>query len=150
MAHGHMSIAGRKAMGGSRAAARSIDEGYVVAGRTKSFGAGAWDFWVLRLDRNGNIPDCDLMGTSTATVVDTEVAGESATVTVEETTIDAADSHIDPVDSDASVETQCYHYQPPRPPVVPAVFQWGTIGMIIALAGCLVWALRRRRVTSTT
>lgn len=29
------------------------DDGYVVAGFTASFGAGNYDFWVMKLDPNG-------------------------------------------------------------------------------------------------
>jgi uncharacterized delta-60 repeat protein len=45
--------------GGGNDSARSIqqtsDGGYVVAGRTESFGAGDRDFWVLKLDASGNV-----------------------------------------------------------------------------------------------
>jgi len=34
---------------------QTSDGGYVVAGETKSYGAGNWDVWVLKLDGNGNI-----------------------------------------------------------------------------------------------
>jgi uncharacterized delta-60 repeat protein len=34
---------------------QSSDGGYVVAGRTSSFGAGGWDFYVVKLDSSGNV-----------------------------------------------------------------------------------------------
>jgi uncharacterized delta-60 repeat protein len=34
---------------------QSSDGGYVVAGRTRSFGAGSSDFWVVKLDSAGNV-----------------------------------------------------------------------------------------------
>jgi hypothetical protein len=41
--------------------ARSIlltdDEGYVLTGQTRSFGAGDWDFWLVRTDKNGIVPE---------------------------------------------------------------------------------------------
>ena len=30
------------------------------------------------------------------------------------------------------------------PPLVPTVSQWGALAMVIALAGCIIWTLRRR------
>ena len=38
----------------------------------------------------------------------------------------------------------------PGPATAPLASRWGTVGMIIALAGCVVWALRRRRAGSAT
>jgi uncharacterized delta-60 repeat protein len=34
---------------------QTSDGGYIVAGRTKSFGAGGMDFWVLKLDASGDV-----------------------------------------------------------------------------------------------
>jgi hypothetical protein len=48
-----------KTIGGSdldeaRSIIQSSDGGYVVAGRTRSFGAGDYDFYVVKMDANGN------------------------------------------------------------------------------------------------
>ena len=34
---------------------QTSDNGFIVAGRTFSYGAGDYDFWVLKLDANGNV-----------------------------------------------------------------------------------------------
>ncbi|WP_048149655.1 protein kinase [Thermococcus sp. AM4] len=45
----------------------------IVAGWTKSFGAGYGDVWILRLPPDGNLPECDFCGNSDAQVMDTNV-----------------------------------------------------------------------------
>jgi len=34
---------------------QTADGGFIVAGYTASFGAGNWDFWILKLDSSGNV-----------------------------------------------------------------------------------------------
>jgi len=40
----------------------------------------------------------------------------------------------------------CEAQPPSAPPGVPALTHWGAIGMIVALDGCIIWTLRRRKV----
>ena len=54
------SVAWAKTYGGSEkdnawSVAIAPNGDIIVAGYTGSFGAGGWDFWVLRLDANGNV-----------------------------------------------------------------------------------------------
>jgi uncharacterized delta-60 repeat protein len=39
----------------ARSIQQTTDDGFIVAGRTQSFGAGGWDAWVLKLLANGNV-----------------------------------------------------------------------------------------------
>jgi len=94
----------------ARSIQQTSDGGYVVAGRTESFGAGRADFWVLKLDRNGHIPQCYLIGNSTATVTETTVTDVDSNVTPFDSDATITVTTIDPADSDASVNTQCYPY----------------------------------------
>lgn len=48
-------IAGAVGVSGARSALPTADRGYVVAGYTTSFGVGAYDVWVLKLDAEGNV-----------------------------------------------------------------------------------------------
>lgn len=39
---------------------QTMDEGFAVAGAafTPAFGAGSYDAWILKLDKDGKIPEC--------------------------------------------------------------------------------------------
>ena len=122
--HGDGTIQWQKTYGGAGSDGafsiqQTTDGGYVVAGYTGSFGAEEADFWVLKLAGDGNIPECDLIGTSTATVTGTTVTGVDSNVTPSASNAAIIDTTIDPADSDASVSTQCYYYAPPTPTPIP-------------------------------
>jgi predicted secreted protein len=50
---------------------QTSDGGYVVAGRKNDFSVEGCDAWVIKLDENGNVPSCSVMGTSDALVSNT-------------------------------------------------------------------------------
>lgn len=62
---------------------QTSDNGYVLAAQTASFGAGASDIWILKLFEDGSIPS---MGAQTsASAVDTDIAGSPGGITVVDT-----------------------------------------------------------------
>jgi uncharacterized delta-60 repeat protein len=71
------------------------DGGYVVAGSTTSFGAGGYDFWVLKLDSDGSISSACGFGVSspaipaasTVTPAATRVTATTSTATVSSTSV---------------------------------------------------------------
>ncbi len=75
---------------------QTSDGGYIVGGVTNFFGSGNDDIWVLKLDSNGDIPGCSIIGTSNAIVNNT-----SATIGI--TTIAGINTSVSPETSTASV-----------------------------------------------
>ena len=59
---------------------QTLDYGYAIAGWTQSFGAGESDAWTLKLDSNGSISGCQVIGTPFASVRQTTVSGVSSAV----------------------------------------------------------------------
>jgi len=127
---------------------QQISGGYIVAGRTESFGAGLRDIWVLKLDSTGSIPDCRLGVASDATITVTPVTGATTTADVAATMVTPGATGVTPWDSDCTIDTQCPYA--PQPTGVPAMNQWGMAAMITLFAGLLAWAARRRRPASGT
>jgi len=74
---------------------QTTDGGYIVAGATNSFGAGSSDFWVLKLDSNGDIPDCPIIGESNAIMNDTNAI-------VTDTNVTGIDTNVIPLESAAT------------------------------------------------
>jgi hypothetical protein len=79
---------------GARAIAPTSDGGYVVAGWTWSFGTGAHDVWVLKLEADGTVRGCSisLVRDSTASVGSTTMSSLSTSVVGQTTSASVASS----------------------------------------------------------
>ncbi len=125
---------------------QTSDGGYIVAGTTYSFGAGGYDFWIMKLDANGNIPDCPYANNTNATVTSTSVTPQDTSATPGNTSADVNTTNVEPVDTSAEVNLVCLFLPvlPVPPSKVPAVTIPGLLAMAgaIALIGSLI--LRRR------
>jgi uncharacterized delta-60 repeat protein len=86
---------------------QTADGGYIVAGWTSSFGAGGYDIWVLKLDANGDIVGCNLIGTSAATVSDTAVIGFATSVSPGNTSVSGQNSNAVITDTNVTPSQQC-------------------------------------------
>jgi hypothetical protein len=85
------------------------DGGYIVSGRTKSFGAlvGLFDAWILKLSPNGDIPSCVVTESSNASVSDTYISPSDTSVIPMDTDVLPQDTYIQPGESDAIVHNLC-------------------------------------------
>ncbi len=80
-------VAWQKTYGGTKvdyanSIQQTADGGYIVAGYTNSFGAGGVNFWVLKLDANGNISFNPSTG---AFITDTNITPNDTFATVTDT-----------------------------------------------------------------
>jgi uncharacterized delta-60 repeat protein len=86
------------------------DGGYVVAGRTDSFGAGSGDVWVLKLDSTGSLIWDTGSGASTQTTnvspSDSSAATSATSVTPTNSAATAQDTHVTPMNTHATVKVQ--------------------------------------------
>jgi hypothetical protein len=63
-----------------RSVQQTNDGGYIVTARTHSFGAGGSDILLLKLDSNGNISECDIVGISDVIETETMAIVESTSI----------------------------------------------------------------------
>ena len=116
---------------------QTSDGGYVVAGSTCSFGAGEEDFWVLKLDSEGNITNCPHIQDSNAQVSDTSASVSDTDAQAKITSVQEQDTAVTPQESDAEVSQICY-YSPPAP--IP---EFGLTGFAIAAGIAVLLILRK-------
>ena len=86
---------------------QTVDGGYVVLGYGASFRSDYHATLVLKLDNNGNIPECDIIGISNATVTDTTVMGTNTSITESDTSVIGNDTTVFPQDTACVIATVC-------------------------------------------
>ena len=87
---------------------QTSDGGYIVAGRTASFGAAGGNFWLLKLDPNGLIgSECPLIGSSAAVSAATDAAGVDIEIAANATAVTPGVTAATPSNSSVSIEPQC-------------------------------------------
>lgn len=115
--------------------------GYVLAG-SSYFDASYWDFLVLQLDNNGEIPDCDVIEQGSASAFTVSISGEdnSPTVQTSSAIINTPDYQIQ--DTSANITVFCEG----ETPAIPTLTEWGMIIFITIMMGIGAVILRKRRI----
>ena len=91
---------------------QTTDSGYIVAGSTNSYGAGGRDFWVLKLNANGNIPGCNLFQDTSVVPASSNVVPSNTSVTAMTAGLTVLDPLVGPVNTAATVDEQCFYDDP--------------------------------------
>jgi hypothetical protein len=84
------------------------DDGYVMVGKTYSFGSGGIDSWVLKLNDSGMIYSCDVIGSGTATAYDTSASGDATLAGDFSDSCITDSTSITPLASAATIVNVCY------------------------------------------
>jgi hypothetical protein len=93
----------------ARSIQKTSDNGFIVAGYTGFFGAGSSDYWVLKLDANGSIPNCDLFEDASVVINEKNLIAIDSAATVSNTSVTVTTTAVTPIDTDATVEEQCFY-----------------------------------------
>jgi hypothetical protein len=103
---------GGNAYDGVMSIQETSDTGYVVHASTESFGAGNSDFWVLKIDSDGDIPDCDIIDTSDTTIFDTSISGLESHIPIESSPLTTTGTNLTFFTVSVETSTVCYYVDP--------------------------------------
>ncbi|RLF80741.1 hypothetical protein DRN32_02420, partial [Thermococci archaeon] len=86
---------------------QTSDGGYIVAGRA-DFGAGGYDFLVIKLDSNGNITGCSHIQSVSPTVTSPTLTVTDPSLTVNEPTLSVSTPSLTVTTSSPTETSICY------------------------------------------
>jgi len=88
---------------------QTTDGGYIVAGSTDTYGAGKYDFLILKLSSNGDIdPACNFVKESNAAVSDTSIDPADTGIIPLDIDLTYQDTDVTPQESEVLVYSLCF------------------------------------------
>ena len=90
----------------------TADGGYLIAGSTSPVPGSVSNAWLLKVDANGAIGDCALMGTSNALALDSSVVASTTTATVTASAVPPSGPLLQTYATDVTPVQQCYDPSP--------------------------------------
>lgn len=87
---------------------QTSDGGYIAAGFTLLPDFSSYDAWILKLDSNGNIPDCDIITNINVNVTTTSANVTRTNANVTSTSATVVETNAVVTDTDASVIQVCW------------------------------------------
>jgi uncharacterized delta-60 repeat protein len=95
---------------------QTSDGGFIVVGYQDVSGIepspSPLDYWVLKLDADGNIPDCDLIQDTSVVPANTNVIPATTGVNPVTTNATVTNTTVVPLNTNALVEEQCFFMEP--------------------------------------
>ncbi len=91
---------------------QTMDGGIIVAGNTSSFGTIIGDLMILKLDSNGEIPDCGIINTTYATEHDAGITSQDINFTADFQEVTIFDTDTIPQDIVINTSVPCYYEDP--------------------------------------
>jgi len=94
--------------GESAASIQQTNDGYIVAGHGSPITPFYTDVMVLKIDSNGNLPECDIIGTTDALITETTVVGKNTSITANDTAAIIHNTSISPLDTSCDITVICF------------------------------------------
>jgi len=87
------------------------DDGFIMTGYTSSFPPYAlYDVWVLKMDRNGDMPGCNIIGTGNPIIANALLAEVPSGITLDTASGVSSDTNVDTQNSLGEMNVICENY----------------------------------------
>ena len=86
------------------------DDGFIMTGYTSSFPYALYDVWVLKMDRNGDIPGCNIIGAGNPIITNALLEEISSDITLDSASGASSDTNVESQNSLGGMNVICENY----------------------------------------